>query len=132
MHSDLLGFLDHQLHVERLLLSGISSKDSELVELDAVLEGQPRLHAKAFVRLTVHTYPGILAVHFLHNLFLFHLRLTNNKATEQHVRLQGLCYLKFAGSLEVFVDLREFFHLFILLNLCFGLLGSQGAVPTTS
>ncbi len=49
MHSDLLGFLDRLLHVEMLLLSGVSREDGELVELNAVLEGQPRLNVKAFV-----------------------------------------------------------------------------------
>jgi hypothetical protein len=49
MHSDSLGFLDCLLHAETLLLSGISREDGGLVELDAVLGGQSRLHAKAFV-----------------------------------------------------------------------------------
>jgi hypothetical protein len=48
-YHDSLGFLDHLLHVEMLLLSGISREDGELVELDAVLEGQPGTHAKALV-----------------------------------------------------------------------------------
>ncbi len=39
MHSDLLGLLYCLLHVETLLLCGISREDSELVELNAVLEG---------------------------------------------------------------------------------------------
>jgi hypothetical protein len=37
MHYDLLGFLDCLLHVETLLISGVSREDGELVELDAVL-----------------------------------------------------------------------------------------------
>jgi hypothetical protein len=49
MHSDSLGFLDYLLYVEMLLLSSISKEDAELVELDAVMEGKPRLHAKIFV-----------------------------------------------------------------------------------
>jgi hypothetical protein len=32
-----------------LLLSGVSREDGDLVELNAVLKGQPRLHAKAFM-----------------------------------------------------------------------------------
>ena len=45
MHSDSLEFLDHLLHVETLLLSGISREDGELVELNAVLKRQPGMHA---------------------------------------------------------------------------------------
>jgi hypothetical protein len=52
MHSDTLGLLYQLLHVETLLLSSISREDGELVELDADLEGQPRLWAKALVWLT--------------------------------------------------------------------------------
>jgi hypothetical protein len=106
-----------------LLLSGISREDGELVELDAVLEGQPKLHAKAFVRLNVHANPRVLAVHFLHNLVPLHLHLANDKTMEQLVRLQGLHYRKFTGGLEVFIDCRELFLLLILLNLCFAFWG---------
>ncbi len=49
MHSDLLGFLYCLLHEETLLPSGVSREDGELVELNVVLEGQPRLHVKALV-----------------------------------------------------------------------------------
>ncbi len=76
MHSDLLGFLDCLLHEETLLLSGISGESGELVKLDAVLEGQPRLHAKAFVRLTSHTNPWVLGVHLVYNLVQLPLCLT--------------------------------------------------------
>ncbi len=49
VYRDSLGFLDHLLHVEMLLLSGVSREDIELMELDAVQEGQPGTHAKASV-----------------------------------------------------------------------------------
>jgi hypothetical protein len=39
MYSDMLGLLYCLLHVETLLLSGVSREGGELVELDAVLEG---------------------------------------------------------------------------------------------
>jgi hypothetical protein len=123
MHSNKMEFLDHLLHVETLLLSGIRREDSELVELNAVLKGQPRLHAKAFVRLTIHAYPGVLAVHFLHNLVQSLLPLANDKTTEQLKRLQSLYYRKFAGSLEVFLDCGKLFRLLILHSLCFAFWG---------
>jgi hypothetical protein len=65
MHSDLLGFLDCLLHVETLLFSSISWEDGELVELDAVLEGLPGLHTKAFVRLIIHANPRVLGVRLM-------------------------------------------------------------------
>jgi hypothetical protein len=52
MHSDLLGLFYCLLHVETLLVNDVSREDCELVKLNEVLEGQPRLHAKALVRLT--------------------------------------------------------------------------------
>ncbi len=100
-----------------LLLSGVSRKDSELVELDAVLEGQPRLLTKAFVRLTIHTTPGVLGVHFVHNLVPLRSRLADDKTMEQLVRLQSLCYCKLPAALEVFLDHGECFPLLILLRL---------------
>jgi hypothetical protein len=48
-YCDLLGFLDRLLHVEMLLLSSVSREDGELVELNAVLEGQIGTHTKASV-----------------------------------------------------------------------------------
>ncbi len=113
MHRDLLGFLDHLLHAETLLLSDISREDGELMELDAVLEGQPRPQAKAFVRLTIHANPRVLAVHLVYNLLPLHLHLANNKTMEQLVRLRGLHYPVFAGGLEVFLDHGERFSLLI-------------------
>ena len=110
MHTDLLGLLYCLLHVvELLLLSGVSRENGELVELDAVLEGQPGLHAQALVQLTVNTYPRVLGVHFLYNLVPLRLRLTNNETMEQLVGLQGLHHCKFAGSLEIFLDCGEIF-----------------------
>jgi hypothetical protein len=82
MHSDSMGPFYCLLHVKMLLLSSVSRKDGELVELNAILEGQPRLCVKALVWLFTNTYPGVLGVHFLDNLDMC-LRLTNYKATEQ-------------------------------------------------
>jgi hypothetical protein len=92
MQSDLLGFLDCLLLVETLLLRGVSREDGELVELDAVLERQPRLHAKAFVRLAIHANPGVLGVHLVYDLVPLHSCLANNKTTEQLVCLQGMVH----------------------------------------
>jgi hypothetical protein len=117
MHSDLLGFLDCLLHVETLLLSGVSREDGELVELNEVLEGQPRLHAKAFVLLTVHTYPRVLALHFLHNRVPFHLRLADDITTEQLVCLEGLRYCSFWAALTSSLICGEHFPFLILLGL---------------
>ncbi len=46
---DSLRFLDHLLHVEMLLLSGINREEGELVELDAVLERQPGTYPRVLV-----------------------------------------------------------------------------------
>jgi hypothetical protein len=48
-HRDLLGFLDSVCHVEPLLLRGVHREEGELVELDAVHEGQPGTNARAIV-----------------------------------------------------------------------------------
>jgi hypothetical protein len=64
MHSDMLGLLYCLLHVETLLLGGISWEDGELVEFDAVLEGCLCTCAKALVQLPVDSYTEVLAVHF--------------------------------------------------------------------
>jgi hypothetical protein len=125
MHSDSLGFLDNLLHVETLLLSSISRKDGERVELDAVLEGQPGLQAKAFVRLTIHANSRVLGVHLVYILVLLRSRLANNNTIEQLVHLQGLRYHKFVGGLEVFFDCREHFPLLILLSLHFAFWGLE-------
>jgi hypothetical protein len=116
-YHDLLGFLDCLLHVEMLLLSGVSREDSELVELDAVLKRQPGTNAKAFVRLAIHANPGVLGVHLVHNLVPLHLHLANDETTEQLVHLQGLCDCKFAHGLEVLLDLGELLPSLILLDL---------------
>jgi hypothetical protein len=92
-----------------LLLSSISREDGELVELNAVLGGQPGTHAKALVRLAIHANPRILGVHFMHDLVPLHLRLAGNKAKEQLVCLLGLCNCDIALGLRVFVILRGFF-----------------------
>jgi hypothetical protein len=94
------------------------------VELDAVLEGQPRSYKKAFVQLSIDTYPGVLGVHFFDNLVPLHSRLTNNEATKQLVGLQGLCPCKFTGSLQMFLDCLEFILPLILLSFCLAFLGS--------
>jgi hypothetical protein len=94
------------------------------VELDAVLEGQPRLHLKALVRMTVEAYPRVLGVHFLYDLVPLHSCLTDNEATEQLISLQGLHHCKFVGNLEIFLDCRELIPLLILLSLCLAFLGS--------
>ncbi len=74
------------------------------VELDAVLERQPRLHMKAFVRLTIHTNSRVIGVQLMYNLVLLRLPLTNNETMKQFICRQCLCYHKFEGSLEVFLD----------------------------
>jgi hypothetical protein len=131
MHYDLLGFLDRLLHVEMLLLSGISRGDGELVELDAVLKRQPGMHTKDFVRIAIHTNPGVLGVHLVHNLVPLRLRLTDNKTTEQLVRLQGLRDCKFGRGLEVFLDLNELFLLLLLLVLHLVFLGLEDSHSLT-
>jgi hypothetical protein len=121
VYHDLLEFLDRLLHVEKLLLSGINREDGELVELDAVLEGQPGMHAKAMVSLAIHANPQILGVHFMHNLVPLHLRLANDEATEQLVSLLGLCNCKIALGLEGLLDLKNLKKLLLallLLGLC--------------
>jgi hypothetical protein len=91
-----------------LLLSSISREVGVLVELNAVLEGQPILHANALEQSTVDAYPRVLGVHFLYNLVQSHSCLTGNKATKQLVSFQDLHY----------IDRGKLLSLLILLSLC--------------
>jgi hypothetical protein len=110
VYHDSLGFLDHLLHVETLLLSGISREDSELVELDAVLEGQPGTHAKVLVRLVIHANPRILGVHFKHVHVPLCLRLADNEATQNSsYAFWASATVKLHLVLRVFLILRSFF-----------------------
>ena len=104
-------------HVETLLLSSIHGEDNELVELDAVLEGQPGMHAKAMVSLAIHANPQILGVHFMHNLVPLHLRLANDEATEQLICLLGFCNRKIALGLEDFLVIKKLLLALLLLGL---------------
>jgi hypothetical protein len=114
----LLGFLDCLLHAETLLFSGIIREDGEIVELNVVLKRQPGLQVEAFVRLAIHTNPGVLGVHLMYNIVPLRLRLANNKTTEQPVHLQDLHHCKLVSGLEFFLDLGKLFPLLILLSLC--------------
>ncbi len=80
-YHDSLGFLDHLLHREMLLLISVSRKDGELVELDAVLEGQPGTYTRALVWLAIHANPWILGVHFLDNLIPLSLQIADDETT---------------------------------------------------
>ncbi len=46
-------------------------------------------HVNALVGLAIHTNPGVLCVHFIHNSVPLRLRLADDKATEQLVSLPG-------------------------------------------
>ncbi len=105
------------MHFETLLLSGVSKEDSELVELNAVLEGQPGMHAKALVLLAIHANPGVLGVHFNHVLVQLHFRLANNEATELLVRLLGLRDRKILLGLNNFLELKKLLLALLLLSL---------------
>jgi hypothetical protein len=74
------------------------------VELDAVLEGQPRLCMKTLEQLSFEAYSRVFGVHFLDDLVPLRLSLDNYKATEQLISLQGLRPCKFADGLLIFLD----------------------------
>jgi hypothetical protein len=86
-YRDSLGFLDHLHHVVTLLLSCVDGEDGQLVKLDAVQEGKPGTETNSLVGDTVHSDPGILGVHFLHNLVPMGLLVPNNKQAEHLVGL---------------------------------------------
>jgi hypothetical protein len=107
------------LHVVTLLFSGVSREDGELVKLDAVHERKPEMYAKALVTLATHADPRILCVHLVNNPIALHLRLANDKATEQLVCLLGFCNSKVLLGLEGFLELIQlvFSHLFLAHSL---------------
>jgi hypothetical protein len=104
MHCDSLWLLDCLLHVVTLLFSGVSREDGELVELNAVHDGNSGTHTNALVHLAIHTNPRILCVHLVDNPVLLHLRLADNEATEQLVSLLSLCNSNVFLGLEGFLE----------------------------
>ncbi len=116
----MLGLLNCLLHVVMLLFSCVSREDSELVELNAVHERNPGMHAKALVGLAVHTNPRILCVRLIHDPIPISSRLASNEATEQLVSLLSLLNSNVLLGLEGFLEIVQ-----ILLS-CFFL--SRGLV----
>jgi hypothetical protein len=97
-----------------LLLSGVSREDGELVEFNAVLEGQPGTYERALVLLAVCTDPPqILGVHLVNNLVSLSLQLANNKAMEQFVRLLGFSNRDTLLGLENFLILEKLWLLLL-------------------
>ncbi len=90
------------------LFSCISREDGELVELNAVYERNPGMHAKALVCLAIHADSQILCVHFIHDPVPIGLILANNKATEQLVSLLGLLDSNVLLGLEGFLEITQF------------------------
>jgi hypothetical protein len=106
MHHDLLGFLDHLLHVVMLHFSCVSMEDGELVELDAVHEQYLGFHTNALVG-AIHANQWVLCVHLIHNPVLLRLRLADDKATEQLISLLGLFDSNDILGIEGFTELVE-------------------------
>jgi hypothetical protein len=114
-HRDLLGLLERVLHVVMLLFSCVSREDGELVVLNAVHERDPGTHANSFVGLANNANPRILCVHLIHDPIPLHLRLANDKATDQLVSLLGLRNSNGFLSLESFLEFVElYFSCFFL------------------
>jgi hypothetical protein len=107
MHRDSLGLLDPLLHVVMLLFSGVSREDAELVELDAVHEGNPGTLANALVCITIHADPRILRVHLVDDPVPLPLRLADDEATEQLISLLGHCNCNVFLGLEGFLEFIE-------------------------
>jgi hypothetical protein len=91
-----------------LLFSCVSREDSELVELDAVHEGNSGMHAKALVGTAIHTDPQILCVHLIHNSVPTGLRLAKDKATEQLISLLVVLDSNVLLDLEGFLEIGKF------------------------
>ncbi len=107
MHRDLLGLLDCLLHVVTLPFSSISREDGKLVELNAVHERNPGMHANALVCLAIHANPQIFCVHLIDNPIPLLLRLADDKAMEQLISLLGICNSKVLYGLEGFLEFVE-------------------------
>jgi hypothetical protein len=75
------------------------------------------------VRLAIHTKPGVLGVHLMHNLVPLCSPLANIETMEQLVCLQGLCDCELGHGLELLLDVGELYSFLILLKLCFTFLG---------
>ncbi len=84
MHCNSLGLLDCLLHVVMLLFSCVSRDDGELVELNAVHEGDLVTDANSFVGLAVHSDPWILCVHLIHDPIPLRLHLAKDEAKNTH------------------------------------------------
>jgi hypothetical protein len=77
------------------------------VELDAVHERNPGLYTDSLVELAIDANPGILRVHLIHDSVSLHLRLANDKATEQFVCILGLINRKEFLGLEGLVQIGK-------------------------
>jgi hypothetical protein len=132
MCRDLLGLLNRLLHVVMLLFSCVSREDSELVELDAVHEGNPGTLAKALVGTAIHANPWNLCVHLIHNSVPIGLRLADDETMEQLVSFMGLLDGDVLLDLEGFLEIGQFSSFFLLSCLRSCLLGCQvgGSSPS--
>jgi hypothetical protein len=107
MYRDSLGFLDCLRHLVMLLFSCVDGEDGQLVELDAVQKGGPGTEMNSLMGDTVHTNPGILGVHLLHNLVPVGSLVPNDK---QAKHLIGLACHSNCCALFCLEDALVLFH----------------------
>jgi hypothetical protein len=62
-HSGPLGLVHRLLNIKSLLLSCVSTKDRELMQLETVQKGHPHSQTPTFGHLTIYCSPQVMLVH---------------------------------------------------------------------
>jgi hypothetical protein len=101
-----------------LLLSSVNREDGELVELDAVLEGQPGMYTGAIVWLAIHADPWVLGMHFVNNLVPLSLHIADDETTEHFISLLGFSDHDTLLGLENFLVFEKFLLPILFLGFC--------------
>jgi hypothetical protein len=81
-HSGPLGLAHRLLNVKPLLLSCVSTKDCELMQLKTVQEGHPRLRTPTFGNFTVYCSPQVTLVHLAADTIPLGMRVTGQQVPQ--------------------------------------------------
>jgi hypothetical protein len=107
-HSGPLGLVHRLLNVELLPFGCISTEDCELMQLETVQEGRPRLRTPTYGCLTIHCSPQVTLVHLTADAIPLELCVAGEQVPQLLVQLGDCLVVSLLGFLE---------HLLGLLNL---------------
>jgi hypothetical protein len=105
-HSGPLGLAHRLLNIKLLLLSCVSTKDSELMQLKTVQEGHTCLRMPTFGHLTVYCSPRVTLVHLAANTIPSGLCVTGQQVPQLLIRLGDCLVVSLLGLMEQISTLR--------------------------